>query len=408
MFENVIGHRRTIEELRRTLAVRELPRALIFAGEPFVGKSTIALELARVLTCARDARWDCDCRSCGQQRTLSHAETVLVGPRPFEPEIRRALEAFEREPRKGTAFLALRAVRKLVRRADPFLWPEPRIRAAARIAASLEERLAELEPSEGRPAPWDAMAPRARGTLAKELLADSVKLLAALPADLTPVDLIRALTSWCRVGSQGMHRVVLIEEAHQMGEAARNALLKLLEEPPERAYFLLTTSRRTAMIPTILSRLRMYPVAARSEGEARDVQQRVYRVPREQSEATLHGFFRGADEERARRLDAIAGSFISGALAADEDPAPEESIALLGPLLAGAAGRAAASDLLDRVAEHLRLALPAADTARRERITRISREVERAARRITERNMQPHGAIAALMTACTPMENGIE
>jgi len=49
-------------------------------------------------------------------------------------------------------------------------------------------------------------------------------------------------------------KVVIIDDAHTMTSQAANALLKVLEEPPADTTFILTTSRRSAILPTILSR----------------------------------------------------------------------------------------------------------------------------------------------------------
>ncbi|MEP7220456.1 MAG: DNA polymerase III subunit delta', partial [Bacteroidota bacterium] len=49
-------------------------------------------------------------------------------------------------------------------------------------------------------------------------------------------------------------RIVIVSEAHLMGEEAANAFLKTLEEPNSRTLLILTTSARSRMLPTILSR----------------------------------------------------------------------------------------------------------------------------------------------------------
>ena len=50
--------------------------------------------------------------------------------------------------------------------------------------------------------------------------------------------------------------VVLVDDADAMNEAAANSLLKTLEEPQGAVFFLLVTAKRTALLPTILSRVR--------------------------------------------------------------------------------------------------------------------------------------------------------
>jgi DNA polymerase-3 subunit gamma/tau len=62
-----------------------------------------------------------------------------------------------------------------------------------------------------------------------------------------------------------------------MLDEARNSLLKILEEPPETACVILTSSREEALLPTILSRLRPYRFNPRTEGEEAEVLRRVFR-----------------------------------------------------------------------------------------------------------------------------------
>ncbi len=55
---------------------------------------------------------------------------------------------------------------------------------------------------------------------------------------------------------EGNDRVILIQDADKMNAAAQNALLKILEEPPEGNWFILVCQQREALLPTIISRCR--------------------------------------------------------------------------------------------------------------------------------------------------------
>lgn len=65
---------------------------------------------------------------------------------------------------------------------------------------------------------------------------------------------IRALTEMVRYSVGGNYRVVLIDEAHSMSREGFNALLKTLEEPPERTVFILLTTEPGKILDTIVSR----------------------------------------------------------------------------------------------------------------------------------------------------------
>ncbi len=73
------------------------------------------------------------------------------------------------------------------------------------------------------------------------------------------VDDIRNLTDQVRVPPQmGKFSVYIIDEVHMLSSAAFNAFLKTLEEPPAHAIFILATTEKHKIIPTILSRCQIF------------------------------------------------------------------------------------------------------------------------------------------------------
>ena len=72
------------------------------------------------------------------------------------------------------------------------------------------------------------------------------------------VDDIRSLRDAVSVSHMGSWRVVLLDEAHSMSEAAFNALLKTLEEPPPRTCFVLLTTEPNKIMPTVRSRSMLF------------------------------------------------------------------------------------------------------------------------------------------------------
>ena len=69
------------------------------------------------------------------------------------------------------------------------------------------------------------------------------------------VENIRALNEQVRIPPQiGSYRVFIIDEVHMLSTAAFNAFLKTLEEPPRYVVFILATTEKHKVIPTILSR----------------------------------------------------------------------------------------------------------------------------------------------------------
>ena len=73
------------------------------------------------------------------------------------------------------------------------------------------------------------------------------------------VDDIRNLIEQVRIiPQQGRYSVFVIDEVHMLSSAAFNAFLKTLEEPPKHAIFVLATTEKHKIIPTILSRCQIY------------------------------------------------------------------------------------------------------------------------------------------------------
>ena len=73
------------------------------------------------------------------------------------------------------------------------------------------------------------------------------------------VEDIRSLIDQVRVPPQlGTHKVYVIDEVHMLSTNAFNAFLKTLEEPPKHAIFILATTEKHKIIPTILSRCQIF------------------------------------------------------------------------------------------------------------------------------------------------------
>jgi DNA polymerase-3 subunit gamma/tau len=73
------------------------------------------------------------------------------------------------------------------------------------------------------------------------------------------VDDIRSLIEQVRIPPQGArYKVYIIDEVHMLSQAAFNAFLKTLEEPPHYAIFILATTEKHKILPTILSRCQIF------------------------------------------------------------------------------------------------------------------------------------------------------
>jgi DNA polymerase-3 subunit gamma/tau len=286
MFENIIEQGAVLQLCDDITGGKAAPSALFF-GPPETGKGSAALELARVLSCENDAVWKCACASCEKHRYLQNEDLLLMGKRSFLAEIYAGKETFLRNPSSlGAKMLFFRSIRKLQARFSPVLTEDdPKIGKLTSNLQSLDEGLNEL------------LADNANiEKLCASLVKDAVILNDEGIGSLIPVSHVRHASYWCRLAPAGKRKTLVIENADNMRDEARNSLLKLLEEPPANVSIVLTAQRKEALISTILSRVRPYRFLKRSEEGEKEVLRRV---------------FQNTSDEKLRET---GGSFISAYL----------------------------------------------------------------------------------------------
>ncbi len=401
MFENIIGLPGVCGDLRRDIRENSLPGAILLSGPRYGGKSSIALEIARTVTCRGDGKWDCSCRSCILHRSLQHPGTLLTGPRYFSQEIKAAAEAFRREQRPGTRYLVTRSVRKLLRRIDPFLWTESKVKTILPVAEALGVLLEEFGDAadntigNDRAERVDDSSSVAFKVLG-QIVGEAVRLEQMLPHDPVPVDLVRAIASWAYVASSGGPQIVIIEEAHTLQEGARNAMLKILEEPPSNTRFILTSSRRAAIIPTIRSRLRVYEVPERTAEDQQTVQSRIFRL--NSAGTSLREFFRTHSGSGNDSWPKISRDLLDQL----ESGSPVHQIELrLKTILAETSPRHGAEYFLDALEEEIRrrLRVHREDGLSAATIHSWGTVLRRYWARIEGRNMNPGSVLSGLVLA---------
>jgi DNA polymerase III delta prime subunit len=316
MFENIIGHATTVQMLREELGSARFPRASLFFGPPYTGKLSAALEAARVLTCREGrAEWSCACQSCRLQKELVHPHTVLLGTRYADVEIAACAGVLMRSRKTPTLYLFLRAVRKLTRRFDAAILDadDARLKGALDRVSLIEDLLAGLQPGTELP------PERELGELLEKVVAAAMQLAAQVRPDGITVGQVRKLAGWAHMTATESRKVAILENADRMQESARNALLKLLEEPPEAVHIILLSTRRAAIMSTILSRLRPYPFEQRSAEEEREVMAKIFREETPAFEG-LRGYFLAWKEINPEKLTILAGRFLDHVWSPDSPP----------------------------------------------------------------------------------------
>jgi DNA polymerase-3 subunit delta' len=209
---DVIDQERVVTTLRRALSQDRIAHAYLFHGAHGVGKRAVALAFAQALQCTqRDGPDACGaCPPCRKVARMVHPDVHVLFPYPKgtdEDDIAARIQRLGEDP-----YAAIDYVRR------PSL----------------------SDPSE---------------TSNKQVM---------YHIDRVHEDLIRPMSF---KPLEGRYKVALLTDVEHMNESAANAFLKLLEEPPPRTVFILTTSRPDRLLPTILSRcqrLRFDPLSPKA------------------------------------------------------------------------------------------------------------------------------------------------
>lgn len=278
MFENLVN-----QEAGKLLAAdirhNRLPGAILFSGSEASGKLTAALETARILSCHENpqGKWLCECPSCLQHKSLICSNLMLMGPRDCSLEISAAAKTFtdahfiNAKFIDAARYLFLRSVRKLTLRFNGILWEgDSSLNKIGSLIEEINENLEVLDFPRELP---DI-------TEVKKICEEISKLCNKLEEDFLydsiPINQVRNMEVWAHIKTEEGRKTVIIENADRMQTSVRNALLKILEEPPEDVVFILLTSKRNAIMQTILSRVRTYNFSDRTLNQQREVITRVF------------------------------------------------------------------------------------------------------------------------------------
>ena len=211
-WNKVIGQQRVKNLLQQILTSGKIPSAFLFEGPEGVGKDAMAIELAKTLNCEKRGAEPCDgCTSCRQANALQHPNIRLVFPLP-----RGESETKEDGPLDKLDEKTMKKIREEIslKAQDPYhriSIPKAQVIKISSIREVIRE--------------------------------DSLSLY------------------------QHGYRVVIVIQAEEVGTESANALLKVLEEPNPATMFVLTTSKRSSLLPTIVSRCQSLRFDLLSEDE---------------------------------------------------------------------------------------------------------------------------------------------
>lgn len=276
MFENLVSQD-AVKYIASDIKNNTFPRAVLFSGNNASGKLTAALEVSRVLSCLQNGDWNCTCSSCLRHKALTCTNMLLMGTRDCALEIEAAKDTFINAYKENAKYLAaarylyLRSIRKLTLRFNSILnYGENNLNKIGNIIEEINEKLELLDFPKEIP-PFDDVT-----KLCDELNLLALDLESNFLYNSIPINQIRNMESWAYVKSESGKKTIIIENAEKMQTGVRNALLKILEEPPEDCVFILLTSNRNAVMPTILSRVRTYNFKDRNPEKQKEVITRVF------------------------------------------------------------------------------------------------------------------------------------
>lgn len=299
MFQHIVGHELVVQQLTRALTHRTLSPALLIDGPIASGKCTIAMEIARVLSCAVDGAADCVCSSCMAMSHLSYPGVVLVGSRHGAAELGRVFEVARARISRQTVTLLIFSVRKCLKRVDAEFFThtnrthgrkilaaiakiEERIQSIVGLSVAMSsEAVSEAAPPEAAPpeaTPPESTPPESPASallnLYTEIEAELVGILPLFPSQVS-VATIRAVREWMYqpiVGSlQIRHKIAIVEYGEQLSPASANAMLKVVEETPPQTTVIFLTVHAVGMLPALRSRVREFALHRRTVEQEHEV-----------------------------------------------------------------------------------------------------------------------------------------
>jgi DNA polymerase-3 subunit delta' len=246
-FSSILGQDKTVKRLRALIETARIPPAMIFHGAPGTGKFLAAVEFAKAVNCSHTA----------------HREKP---PAPHPPP-----------PSDDDLFAAV----------SPAPRPEPGpVKVHTDLSDSCGACLSCLQAASGAHPDIRIVDTAFQAALLDETESANLK-----------IDTMRELTRWAQQKPMfSAWKIFVVRDAEALMPAAQNALLKTLEEPPPGTVVILTVSRKTSLLSTILSRCCMVEFGL---------------LPRAAARAILEAHGTGPDEAAA--LAALGGGSLEKA-----------------------------------------------------------------------------------------------
>lgn len=216
-FNEVIGQTSVKQQLKQMLTEERMPHALLFAGPEGCGKLPMALALAQRLLCQHPTADNEPCTTC---------QNCLMAQKLAHPDLHFIFPTIKSKGQNSPAV------------SDQFL-------------TEWRQQITET--------PYFS-----RQTWLTRLKVEKQQSL------INVADAANIISKLASVSSQGGYRVVIIWLAEQMNLQCANKMLKILEEPPQKTVFILTSDHPERLLPTILSRTQRIDFSPLSTDELKE------------------------------------------------------------------------------------------------------------------------------------------
>lgn len=308
MFDSIYAHTALTDQLAKEISRQQLPSAILFHGSRYTARLSTALETARILSCSQNGEAECSCPSCTAFQTMTHPYTMTLCCRDHNGEVAAARDLLARQKNAASRDVLIRALRKGISSCNTAFFEAASQSKKQDFTAAheIDQMLTEMEDQD--------ISSRLNEVM--KLGEKAVKRLGKLNNGITkplPVRHIRMIGTHLRNRGAEHNRIVILEGVDLMNEAAANSLLKILEQPPERCYFILIATSQHAVLPTILSRVRPYHFKDRETFDQQQVIQNIFKDAAEQY-PDLDSFFQQKQGIDWKELEKMAEDYLLTAM----------------------------------------------------------------------------------------------
>lgn len=322
MYQTIKGQKPVTNQLSAAIQQGKLPAALIIQGDRFTGRLSTALETARILSCCEAGAADCTCSNCRNLRNGSNPYTLMMLSRNLSGEIGGAARSLLAESSEGVLGDAGRdrfflQVRKLTSRFQEHFFQDASAsqKVLLKQAFAIDDQLMELEEL------FRKYDKRKIKKTVNDIIGACAKLSGGVKTSNIPVSHLRRIASWIYSYPESEVKTIIIEGIERFSDASKNALLKILEEPPKNSYFILISGTAAAVPSTILSRTRKLLFHERGWEDDGEIIKEFYGEDPENYDS-LKTFFMTASGIDCRSLRQDVEQFLSAVTASGEPAYP--------------------------------------------------------------------------------------